>query len=264
MKNKLHNELAICGFAAVKEFEKHHAENIRRLYFTAEKAPLFGGLCKKMAGRKAIYNQINSSELEKLCGSIHHQGVVAMIPYPEIPHLTSSVAEEWIQNGESGIILDHIGNANNFGAIVRSAAFFNIRNIVIPRDESQSLITTSAYRVAQGGMEYVSIYSVSSLSHFLSDIRKKILIIGTDSHASVSISQLQKIFPATLSEKQQLTGKRKAVFIILGNEENGISNEIKHLCDYLFQIPSPCQNIDSLNVAQAASIMLYELSRLSK
>lgn len=264
MKNKLRNELAICGFAAVKEFEKHHAENIRRLYFTAEKAPLFGGLCKKMATRKAIYNQTNSFELEKLCGSTHHQGVVAMIPYPEIPHLTSSAAEKWIQNGESGIILDHIGNANNFGAIVRSAAFFNIRNIVIPRDESQSLITTSTYRVAQGGMEYVSIYSVSSLSHFLSDMQKKMVIIGTDPHSSVPVLELKKILSAKSEKKQQITDNKKAVFIILGNEENGISNEIKHLCDHLFQIPSPCQNIDSLNVAQAASIILYELSRLSK
>ena len=45
MRNKKNNELAVCGFAAVKKLEKNNNERIRRLYFTKEVAPLFGGLC---------------------------------------------------------------------------------------------------------------------------------------------------------------------------------------------------------------------------
>ena len=77
MKNKLNKELAVCGFAAVKTLEKKDSARIKRLYFTEDRASLFGGLCKAMAKRKAPYNIVkDASELEKLCGSIHHQGEI--------------------------------------------------------------------------------------------------------------------------------------------------------------------------------------------
>ena len=110
----------------------------------------------------SIYNLVEPADLEKLSGTVHHQGVVAMIFMPKIMPLDSDVADEWIANGENVLVLDRIGNANNFGAIVRSAAFFGMKNIVIPADESQSAITMSSYRIAQGGMEFVDIYSANS------------------------------------------------------------------------------------------------------
>jgi len=132
MKNTKRNELAVCGFAAVKKLEKNHPEKITRLYFTEEKAPMFGGLCKKLAKQHGIYNMKPASDLEKLSGTVHHQGVVAMIEAPEIQELDSDITDSWVENCENAVLLDRIGNANNFGAIVRSAAFFGIKNIIIP------------------------------------------------------------------------------------------------------------------------------------
>ena len=144
MKNKQKNELAVCGFAAVKKLEKNHPEKITRLYFTEEVAPKFGGLCKKLAKNHGIYNQKPAEDLERLSGTVHHQGVVAMIQAPEIEPLDSDITDGWCERGENAVLLDRIGNANNFGAIVRSAAFFGIKNIVIPLDEAQRTSTTSS------------------------------------------------------------------------------------------------------------------------
>ena len=180
MKNKQKQELAVCGFAAVKKLEKNHPEKITRLFFTEDKAPLFGGLCKRLAQNHGIYNMKPADELEKLCGTVHHQGVVAMIEAPEIQPLDSDVTDSWIEKGENAVLFDRIGNANNFGAIVRSAAYFGIKNIVIPLDEAQSTITTSSYRVAEGGMEYVNIYSVRSSARLLEALKGKMLRVGTD------------------------------------------------------------------------------------
>lgn len=255
MKNTKRNELAVCGFATVKKLEKNHPEKIKRLYFTEEVAPKFGGICKKLAKNHGIYNQKPANELEKLCGSIHHQGVVAMIETPEIQQLDSSITDSWIENGENAIFLDRIGNANNFGAIVRSAAFFGIKNIVIPLDEAQSSITTSSYRVAEGGMEYVNIYYVCSTFDFLDAIKGKMIRIGTSLEAKKTVSELKEI-----------SSKGKPILIILGNEENGISKIVKENCDELIIIPwgnmkkgKPESNVDSLNVAQASSIIFYEM-----
>ncbi len=258
MKNKEKNELAVCGFAAVKKLEKNHPERITRLYFTEEVAPKFGGLCKKLAKQHGIYNQKPAAELEKLCGSVHHQGVVAMIEAPQIIPLDSDITDSWIANGENAVLLDRIGNANNFGAIVRSAAFFGIKNIVIPLDEAQSSITTSSYRVAEGGMEYVNIYSVKSSERLLEALSQKVLRIGTALDAKKSVSFLREAAK---------NSSKKPILVVLGNEEHGISDSIKKNCDELVIIPWAGMNegvsqsaVDSLNVAQAASIIFYEMS----
>ena len=258
MKNKQKNELAVCGFAAVKKLEKNHPERITRLYFTEEVAPKFGGLCKKLAKQHGIYNQKPAAELEKLCGSVHHQGVVAMIEAPQITPLDSDITDSWISNGENAVLLDRIGNANNFGAIVRSAAFFGIKNIVIPLDEAQSSITTSSYRVAEGGMEYVNIYSVKSSERLLEALSQKVLRIGTALDAKKSVSFLKEAAK---------NSSKKPILVVLGNEEHGISDTIKKNCDELVIIPWAGMNegvsqsaVDSLNVAQAASIIFYEMS----
>ena len=258
MKNKQKNELAVCGFTAVKKLEKNHPERITRLYFTADVAPKFGGLCKKLAKQHGIYNQKPAAELEKLCGSVHHQGVVAMIEAPQITPLDSDITDSWIANGENAVLLDRIGNANNFGAIVRSAAFFGIKNIVIPLDEAQSSITTSSYRVAEGGMEYVNIYSVKSSERLLEALSQKVLRIGTALDAKKSVSFLREAAK---------NSAKKPILVVLGNEEHGISDTIKKNCDELVIIPWAGMNegveqssVDSLNVAQAASIIFYEMN----
>ena len=257
MKNKQKNELAVCGFAAVKKLEKNHPEKITRLYFTEEVAPKFGGLCKKIAKAHGIYNQKPAADLEKLCGSVHHQGVVAMIEAPVIEQLDSDITDSWVENHENAVLLDRIGNANNFGAIVRSAAFFGIKNIVIPLDEAQSSITTSSYRVAEGGMEYVNIYSVRSTARLLEALDGKMIRVGTSLEAKKSVGDLK-----------QIASGDKPLLIILGNEEHGISDVVKSNCDELVIIPWAGMNvgqeesvIDSLNVAQASSIIFYEMMK---
>ena len=256
MKNTQNNELAVCGLSAVKKLEKNHGDCIRRLYFTKDTAPLFGGLCKKLSKNHGIYNMVEAEDLEKLSGTVHHQGVVAMITPPEIIPLDSDITDGWIAEGESALVLDRIGNANNLGAIVRSAAFFGVKNIVIPNDDAQSSITTSSYRVAEGGMEYVKIYSVNSIPRLMQALAGKMVRIGTDLSAKKTLAQLKAV-----------CGKKPAM-IVLGNEEKGISDEVRQNCDELVIIPfagmaqgADEPQVESLNVAQAASVILYELMK---
>lgn len=264
MKNKKLKQLAVCGIEAVKALERAHPDAIQRLYFNQARAPHFGGLCKKLASKKIPYNCVqDDTELEKLCGSTHHQGVVAMIASPEIPRLSSSLVEEWCARGEHVLLLDRIGNANNLGAIIRSAVFFGIYNIVIPLDEAQSSITTSSYRVAQGGMEYISLYAVQSIEALMKDLDGKMLRIGTDVRAKKTLASLGDVY----------TKHKKPLFVVLGNEEHGISTEVKANCDELIRIPgfalakdakgNAITAVESLNVAQAATLFLYEMSKLA-
>lgn len=264
MKNKKNNELAVCGFAAVKALGKEHPESIRRFYYSEENSKKFGDLCRFLAQNKVPYNMVESKDLEKLCGSVHHQGVVVMIEEkPPVP-LTASITTSWIESGESALLLDRVGNANNLGAIARSAAFFGIKNIILPINESQSLITTSTYRVAQGGMEYVNMYTIRSVVRLLQDMKDKMYRIGTDVRATTPLSKVNK------------GRNNKPVLVVLGNEEHGISQVVKDNCDCLVVIPSAFSMsqekgkeasnpdswpVESLNVAQASAIILYEITK---
>ncbi|QTQ12703.1 RNA methyltransferase [Treponema parvum] len=257
MKNKAKKELAVCGFEAVLALSRIHPEKITRLYFSENRIHSFGGACKFLAQHKIPYNTVQDTELEKLCGSVHHQGAVAMIAQPEIEPLTSEITDDWLHKKQGALLLDRIGNANNFGAIVRSAAFFGMKNIIIPLTEEQTSITTSAYRIAQGGMELVNIYSVMSILKLLEALKGKMFRLGSDVGAKTHISQIHALC------------KAKPALIVLGNEENGISREVKENCDALVVIPSAgmftdpdkAAPVESLNVAQAASVILYEWAK---
>ena len=253
MKNKAKKELAVCGFEAVKALAKIHPEKINRLYFDESHKFDFGQICRTLASRKAPYNIVkDAAELEKLCGSVHHQGVVAMIAQPEIMPLTKEITVEWLHKKESALILDRVGNANNLGAIVRSAAFFGMKNIVIPMAEQQASVTTSSYRIAQGGMEFVNIYSIYSIPKLLQAMKGKMVSFGTDLKAKKQVSEIAGLC------------KSKPALIVLGNEEHGISKDVRENCDELVIIPfagmgkNMAASVESLNVAQAASVILYE------
>lgn len=254
MKNTQKKELAVCGFEAVKALAKKNPGKIKRFYYTEERMNSFGELCRFLAKRRVPYNKVkDEKELEKLCGSVHHQGVVVMIEQPEILPLDSDITDRWLRENESALLLDRVGNANNLGAIVRSAAFFGVKNVIIPLNEAQSSVTTSSYRVAQGGMEYVNIYSIKSIAKLLMALKGKMVRLGTDVNASVPVEKIREL------------KKEKPVIIVLGNEENGISREVKENCDELVIIPfndsfekEENRPIESLNVAQAAAIVLYE------
>lgn len=251
MKNTQKKELAVCGLNAVKALAAVHGDKIRRLYFTQDRKFDFGEICKQMAARKAPYNMVEAGDLEKLCGSVHHQGVVAMMEEPRIVTLNSDITDEWLHRKESAILLDRVGNANNLGAIVRSAAFFGFKHIIIPLDEAQSSITTSSYRVAQGGMEYVHIYCVHSMVRLLQAMKGKMVRIGTDVAADKPIGAIGSLRGG------------KPVLTVLGNEENGIAKDVRQHCDYMVTIPHGAgeRQLESLNVAQASAIILYECSR---
>ncbi len=249
MQNYHEKELAVCGFEAVKALSEHHPEKISRLFFAGSRAKQFGEICRYLAKNRRLYRLVESdNELEKLCGSVHHQGVVAMIEAPVIQKVTPALIKQWSKDRQSILMLDRVGNANNLGALIRSAAFFGIKALVISEDDAQASVTTSAYRIAQGGMEFVQLYTSPSASRFLKDCEGYMIRIGADHRAYRNIQDLPVIVK-----------NNESAAIILGNEEYGLSQGVKKQCDVLVKIPGSGA-IESLNVAQAGTLFLSALN----
>jgi TrmH RNA methyltransferase len=256
MRNKLTDELAVCGLNAVMALGEYHPETINRLFLREDRLAVFSGICKQLAERKRPYKLCEDEELERICKSVHHQGVVAMIMEPAVAPLSREALDIWAAERKLGLVLHSVGNDHNLGAIARAAAFFDVHCIVLNEQDSEARLSTSAYRVAEGGMEHLAIWKVGNTAAFLKDASKQLLTIGTDIRSRRRIADLAGIIRDPKYQKG-----RPGIALVLGNEETGLSQPVKDQCSCLLRIPGTGA-IESLNVSQAAALFLYQLYEL--
>jgi TrmH RNA methyltransferase len=256
VRNRLTNELAICGVNAVLALGEYHPEQINRFFLREDRLGTFSRICKYLAEKKYPYKICGDEELERLCQSNRHQGVVAMIAEPAVPGLSEADLEQWA-SGMTGVVLYAIGNDHNLGAIARSAAFFDAHFLILGGEEAR--VSTSAYRVAEGGMEHVVLKSVRNTAAFLRAASKRIITIGTDPRARRRIRDLGNIIADQTDALG--TGHRPGIALVLGNEETGLPADIKEQCSTLVRVPGT-GNVESLNVAQTATLFLHEFFEL--
>jgi TrmH RNA methyltransferase len=259
VRNKLTDELAICGMNAVLAVGEYHPLTINRLFLREDRLMSFTGVCKQLAERKRPYKICEDEELERVCKSVHHQGVVAMIEEPVIEPLSLEDLDTWACERKTGILLHSIGNDHNLGTIARAAAFFDVSYIVLSENcmsDSELRLTTSAYRIAEGGFEHLTVRKITSSASFLKDASKKIVTIGTDTRARRRISDLKGIVKSSRLPDGQ--NSRPGIILVLGNEETGLPENVKEQCSCLLRIPGT-GNIESLNVSQAAALFLHAI-----
>lgn len=164
----------------------------------------------------------------------------------ETPQTVMGVCEKIKCNEELGskvLILDNIQDPGNLGTIIRSAVAFNVDTIVLG-DGCVDLYNPKVVRSSQGMLFHMN-FVKKDLLEFIPTIKDEYQIIGTKVTHGKDIKTLEK------NEK---------VCIIMGNEGNGVSEEILDLCDEFAYIPMS-DVCESLNVGVATSILLYELNK---
>jgi TrmH RNA methyltransferase len=236
---------------AVAALGEYHPGRIKRLFLREDRLKQLSGLCRTLADWKKPYKLCDDEELERICKSSHHQGAVAMIEEPMAEPLSREDLDLWSREGKTGLILVSVGNDHNLGAIVRSAAFFGAAYVVLSAADEAARLTTSAYRVAEGGMEHVEFRTLANPALFLRSAAKSLVIIGAEHRARLRIRDLRTI----------VAGRPPGIALALGNEENGLPPEIREHCTALVRIPGTGA-MESLNVAQAATLFLHELYEL--
>ena len=243
-------EFNVCGWQAVSTLFARHPGEVRRLFFDAQTGKRAGEFCSQLAAQKKVYRQVEAAELEKIAGSKLHGGIVAVIAERPLRKVTREVLAEWARAKAPLLLLDRVSNANNVGAIVRTAAFFGVTAIIVSDHPTQALPGEAAWRVAEGGMEFVDFYRVPALPAFCAELKRSHCLIGT----SLRGNQLS---PSAARAR----GLPRPPAIILGNEERGIASEIMAQCDRLVKIPG-ADTVESLNVSAAAAVLCWEYFRL--
>jgi TrmH RNA methyltransferase len=238
--------LNVCGWQAVSTLFARHPDEVIRLFFDPATGKRTGEMCSYLAKRKRIYRQVSPAELEKVAGTLHHGGIVAVIAARPLQRVTREVLDRWAKEKAPLLLLDRVSNANNLGALVRTAAYFGVRAIILPDAPGAALPSEAAYRVAEGGMEFVEFYRVPALPEFCQELKRSHYLIGT----SLRGTQLS---PREVTSR----GLPRPPAIVLGNEEKGIAPGVANACDRLVKIPG-AETVESLNVSAAAAVLCWE------
>jgi TrmH RNA methyltransferase len=258
MRNRFTKELAVCGFRSVQAIAEYSPEKVNRLFLREDRLDTFRSLCHDLAERRRAYKLCADEELEKICKSKAHQGVVAMIHEPVIEPVTRNDIATWANEGCLLLLLHNVGNDNNLGAIVRSAAFFGVKHIILCNKRleiGEPHLSTAAYRVAEGGMEHVKLYVVEDAVGFLKEAGKRFLTCATALRVRNRLSDLVK---EIADAEGGGTGHKRTLLVAFGNEEDGLPPDVIDACRRVIHITG-AGLVESLNVSTAAGIVMQNL-----
>jgi 23S rRNA (guanosine2251-2'-O)-methyltransferase len=208
----------------------------------------------KRAHKKGIsVKQVKRQELDERSERGSHQGIMLEAqPYSytngqAIIDEAHKRAEE--NNGSALIvILDHITDAGNLGAIARSAEIVGASGIIIPNKRS-ARVTAATYKSSAGAISHLKVAQVSNIAQFIERLKKEdFWVAGASEQAN------QCIWDAPMAGKLAL---------VMGSEGEGLARLTQERCDFLVALPQAGE-IGSLNVAQAATACMYEWMRQTR
>lgn len=244
-------ELRLCGLAAVRARFQRDPGSFQRLYFDAATGRKIGVLCRVLAQGKRIYRQVTSEELERIAGSVHHGGIVAVVTPPAVRPVTAEVVAGWAREGARVLLLEGIGNAHNLGAILRTAAFLGLPHLVLAGDAAAAQPNDAAHRVAEGGFEHVALWRTADLPGVIGQLRAA----GGEVIGAATRGGAPR--PSARPPGRALRA------VVLGNEEQGLSAPTAAACSQRVTLPGSGR-VESLNVSVAAALMIWEYLRDNK
>ena len=180
-------------------------------------------------------------EIDNLCSGVH-QGIILDIPDYQYSRLEDLLDSEII------VILDHLEDPHNLGAIIRTCEAAGIKAIIIPKNR-QVGINATVMKTSVGTLENVLVAEVSNIANTIDRLKKEgYWIVGTALENSIDYREIN------------YDGK---IALVIGSEGFGISALTAKKCDFLAKIPMYGET-NSLNASVAAGIMIYEIIRNRK
>lgn len=201
-------------------------------------------LVRRLDAAGVPVERVPKARLDALSSHGAHQGIVVQtrpFAYAEL----SDVIQRAGQGDALVVLLDHVTDEGNFGAIVRSAEVVGAAGVVIAKARSAG-VGVGAYKTSAGAVLHVPIAQVSNLATAIDELKRAgFWVAGSTEHAT------QDVWSAPLEGR---------LCLVMGSEGSGISRLVREKCDFECRLPQRGR-VESLNVAQAATVMCYEWLR---
>ncbi len=192
-------------------------------------------LIEKRGIRPVFYTK---AELDQLADG-NHQGIII-----DMGEYNYCDIDDIIDDNGFIVMLDHLEDTHNFGAIIRTCEAAGVSGIIIPKDRSVK-VNSTVMKTSSGAAIRMKICMVTNINQTIKYLQDKdYYITSTDMNGE---------------NYTNVDYKNKTV-IVIGNEGNGVSSLTKKLSDYVVSIPM-IGKIDSLNASVAAGILIYEVVR---
>ena len=183
-------------------------------------------------------NKISYStmDIKKMDGMVEgrHQGIIVVIDDYEYSDYRDMLNDKIV------VMLDHLEDPHNFGAIIRTCEAAGIKSIIIPKDRSVS-VTSTVMKTSAGALEHVDIAMVNNLVNVIDDFKDNGYFVYAADMDGTNYKQVN------YSDK---------VLLFIGSEGNGLGRLVKKNCDEILSIPQ-FGHVNSLNASVAAAILIY-------
>lgn len=240
------NEEIISGVNPVKEALRG-TRTVYELFVAEGAADQRVGKIAEMAAEKGVAVRRRSrTDLTRLAGTDHHQGVAVRIESFKYADFDDTLAS--IGNTSSDVlvlVLDGIQDPHNLGALIRTASCADAAVVIIPRDRATG-VTAAAEKVAAGAVETLPVVQVTNIATTLERLKDDgFWVYGADADSRHSLYQ------------QKLRGK---IALVIGSEGEGIRPLVRKKCDVIFSIPIT-GSVGSLNASVAGGVAMFEIVR---
>ena len=163
-----------------------------------------------------------------------HQGIIIVVDDYEYSDYKEMLNDKIV------VMLDHLEDPHNFGAIIRTCEAAGIKSIIIPKDRSVS-VTSTVMKTSAGALEHVNIAMVNNLVNVIDDFK--------DNGFFVYAADMD-------GENYKSVDYADKVLLVIGSEGNGVGRLVKKNCDQILAIPQ-YGHVNSLNASVAAAILIY-------
>lgn len=210
-------------------------KRIKRVYLNFQKDDK--SVLVYLKKHKINYVLTNNKFLDHLVTG-NHQGIVVDIEDYQYYNMNSVAGERLV------VVLDHIEDPHNLGAIIRSCECAGVKSVIIPKNRAAA-INDTVMKVSAGALDRIKIIRVTNLATAIEELKKRGFFIYAADLDGIDFHQLTY---------------HDSMALIIGNEGKGISRLVKSKADYLIRIPLH-GHTSSLNAAVAAGILIYEMIR---
>lgn len=189
---------------------------------------------------------VDERRLDRLTPRPHHQGIVALSSARPLVSVDDVLAAARARaQPPLVLVLDGVEDPANLGAIIRTAEGAGVHGVIIPKHRAAGL-TPAVAKTSAGALEHLPVAQVTNLARALDELKAAGLWVAGADPAAVDVYHHARLLPP--------------LALVMGGEGRGLSRLVREHCDVLVRLPMRGQ-IESLNVAVATGILLYEVMR---
>jgi len=183
--------------------------------------------------KKISYTVVENKVLDSMVSG-KHQGIVIQVNDYEYSDYKNMYDDSIV------VMLDHLEDPHNLGAIIRTCEAAGIKSIIIPKDRGVS-VNSTVMKTSAGALEHVSIAMVNNLVKVIDDFKKNgFFVYGADMNG-------KNYKDIDFSSK---------IVLVIGNEGKGMGRLVREACDEIVSIPQ-YGKINSLNASVATAVIIY-------